>query len=422
MEATLHYVWKHRLFDKNLKTTDGKEIEVIDTGLHNFDSGPDFFNAKIKIDGQMWSGNIEIHQRSSDWERHKHQHDKAYNSVILHVVEKMDREIFDSDNRAIYQCELSFPKEIKENIDYFVHAPIDLPCANEIRDLPSVYLSSWINTLLVERLERKSNDVKLLLDRFNNSWDDVFYTLLCRNFGFGLNSDSFQMLAQSLPLKYILKQGDNIIQIEALLLGQAGILSDLEIEDEYAKRLKTEYDFLRHKYSLRPLEKSIFKNMRIRPTSSPQLRIVQLASILHKDYQSLFSRIIGAKDLGQIRLLLHQNASEYWQTHYVLGKISEKKSKYIGDSSLDIILINTVIPILFAYGKYIANEDYCDKALTYLEHIKAESNSIVKKFSSCGLRAESAYDSQAIIQLKKEYCDKRKCLFCRIGYQILVKK
>lgn len=422
MEETLHYVWKHRLFDNNLQTTDGKEIEVIDTGLHNMDSGPDFFNAKIKIDGQMWSGNIEIHIKSSDWERHRHQHDKAYNSVILHVVEKMDREIFDSDNRAIYQCELSFPKRIKENIDYFIHAPVDLPCTNEIRDLPAIYLSGWINTLLVERLERKSNDIKLLLERFNNSWDDVFYTLLCRNFGFGLNSDSFQMLAQSLPLKYILKQGDNILQIEAMLLGHAGILSDWEVEDEYVLRLKNEYDFLRHKFSLIPLEKSIFKNMRIRPTSSPQLRIAQLASILQNNFQSLFSRIVEAKDLGQIRLLLHQNASDYWQTHYVLGKASDKKSKYIGDSSLDIILINTVVPILFAYGRFIYDETYCDRALLYLEQIKAESNSIVKKFGSCGLLANSAYDSQAIIQMKKEYCDKRKCLFCRIGYQILVKK
>lgn len=423
MEKTLHYVWKHRLFSKDLKTTDGRLVEVIDVGLHNHDSGPDFFNAKVKIDDQLWSGNIEIHHHSSDWNRHKHQTDKAYNSVILHIVDNADCEVFTQNNLSINQCELQYPQHIKENIDYLLFSQVDIPCANHLQDIPGIYMKGWIDSLLHERLERKATDINQLLERFQNSWNDVFYVLLCRNFGFGLNSESFQQLALSLPLKYILKQANNNVHIEAFLLGQAGILNDMQgVVDEYTLKLQQEYSFLKHKYSLQPLDKSLFKNMRIRPTSSPQLRLAQLAAIINNDFQSLFSRILEAKDVGKIRLMLHQNASEYWQTHYVLGKSSDRKSKYVGDSSLDVILINTIIPILFAYGKHLSDESYCDRALSFIEQIKPESNSIIKSFASYKLIAENAYDTQALIQLRKEYCDKRKCLFCRIGYQMLSNK
>lgn len=421
MEQILHYVWKHRLFQNSLTTTEGAEIEVIDVGKHNTDSGPDFFNAKIKMDGQIWVGNIEIHRKSEDWYKHKHDKDDAYNSVILHVVEFAADDIRNKEGRIIPQCQIDYPIHIKDNIEYLLNADVPVACTNYIDNFPSMHMASWINTLLVERLERKADDIATLQDRFVGSWEDIFYVLLSRNFGFGLNSDAFQALALSLPLKYILKQNDNIIQIEALLFGQAGLLDNESCSDEYFKRLCVEYSFLKNKFDLNPLDASLFRRMRVRPTGSPFIRIAQLAMLLHTR-QNLFSKILRITDLGQVRLLLHENASDYWQTHYSFGEESPRKSKYLGDASLDVILINTVVPILFAYGKKTDNEELCERALSFLEKIKAESNYIIRDFASAKIRVKSAYDSQALIQLRKEYCDKRKCLYCRIGYRMLSEK
>jgi len=418
MEQILHYVWKYRLFQKDLKTTDGLSLEVLDVGLNNTDGGPDFFNAKIKIGDTIWAGNIEIHQTSDDWFKHKHETDKAYNSVILHVVETATRDVVNESRHIIPQCEIKYSKSIKDNIDFLLNTDITIACCNYLKEFPRLHMQSWLNTLLFERLERKSNDIHRLLEKYNNSWTDVFYVLLSRVMGFGLNSDAFERLALSLPLKYILKQGDSLFQVEALLFGQSGLLQDIRDPDEYAKALTKEYEFLKNKYSLTPLEGHIFKTLRIRPTGSPVIRIAQLASLL-TNIQGLYSRIIEAKDLGQIRLLFHVNASEYWQTHYVFGEESSRKNKYIGDASLDIMIINAVVPLIFSYGKKINNDSYIDRALNYLELIKPESNSIVKLFGSYGIPSENAYDTQALIQLKREYCEKKKCMYCRIGHRIL---
>lgn len=418
MEDILHYVWKFRLYDNNLSTTDGQPIEVIDTGISNTDEGPDFFNAKVKIGDRVWAGNIEIHTSSDEWVKHNHHINKAYDSVILHIVKDANCQVFDTDGRQIPQCVISYPKHIDENYDFLIHSNIDIPCANYLREMDSFHLSSWMHTLLVERLERKSNDIEKHLQQFTYSWDDVFYILLSRNFGFGLNSDIFERLALSLPLSYIRKHGDNLVQIEALLFGQAGMLNSNHPLDDYHNLLCKEYDFLRIKYDLKPLEQHLFKNMRSRPSAFPQIRIAQLAALLHHSH-GLFAKIAQTKDVGKIRLLFHINASEYWQTHYTFGSTSAKKSKYLGDSSLNIILINTVSPLLFAYGKYIADEEMCDRAFLFLETIDAERNSVTKPFAKYGVRIENAADSQAIIQLKREYCEKRKCLYCRIGHKLL---
>lgn len=419
MEAILHYIWKFRLFQKDLKTTDGQPIEVIDVGLPNTNSGPDFFNAKIKIGDKVWAGNIEIHTSSDEWKKHNHHTDKNYNSVILHVVERANCEVFNELGQLVIQCEMSCPQHLRENYDFLMHSNTDIPCCNYIGSMPSIHLNSWMNSLLIERMERKANHIQNLLDRFNNSWEDVFYVLLSRNFGFGLNSDSFERLALSLPLKCIQKQGDNLVQIEALLFGQAGMLDNMKVEDDYHSLLKKEYDFLKNKYELKPLDSYIFKSMRTRPTAFPQIRIAQLAALLHSSH-GLFSKITTCDDVGRIRLMFHVNTSEYWQTHYAFGVTSERKSKYLGDSSLDIILINTVVPILFIYGKNIDNETLCERALKYLEMLKPELNSITKRFSKLKMPLNNAADSQAMIQLKREYCEQRKCLFCRIGHQLLI--
>lgn len=421
MEDILHYVWKFKLYNKNLFTTDGEPIEVLDVGLSNSNAGPDFFNAKVKIGDRLWAGNIEIHTSSDEWVKHNHHTDKAYNSVILHIVKSANCKVYNAEGKEIPQCEITYPTQIDESYDFLIHSNIDIPCANYLGEMDSFRLKSWMDTLLIERLERKSKDIEVFLKRYHGSWDEAFYVLLSRTFGFGLNSDSFERLAHSLPLKYIHKQGDNLVQIEALLFGQAGMLEGEKALDDYHNLLCKEYDFLKGKYDLKPLEKHVFKNMRTRPSAFPQIRIAQLAALLYQS-QTLFSRITTSKDLGQIRLLFHVNPSEYWQTHYTFGNTSAKKTKFLGDSSLDTILINTVAPILFAYGKYIGNEDMCERGLNFLETISAEKNSIVKKFAKLDVPINSAADSQAIIQLKREYCEKRKCLYCRIGHQLLALK
>lgn len=421
MEQILHYVWKHKLFQKGMTTTDGLSVEILDVGLHNTDEGPDFFNSKIKIGDRIWSGNVEIHKNSDDWYKHKHQENPVYNSVILHVVEKATNEIRNQQGFIIPQCEIRYSKQIDENIDFLLKADVDIPCCNYIKDLSSFTKSYLINSLLLERLERKANDIALLLNKFNNSWTDVFYVLLARSMGFGLNSDAFERLALSLPLNFILKQADKIEQIEALLFGQAGLLSDLSTTDEYALHLQNEYAFLQKKYDLKPLDQTIFRKLRQRPSSSIYIRIAQLASLVCY-IQGLYRKLISTDDIGQIRLLLHHKASSFWDTHYSFGNVSSYKSKYIGDASLDILIINVVVPLVFAYGKQINNEQYQERAIDFLEKLKPESNSILRQFSMYGLKAENAYESQAIIQLKREYCEKRKCLYCRIGYETLTKK
>ncbi|MDU1889212.1 MAG: DUF2851 family protein [Dysgonomonas sp.] len=418
MEDILHYIWKFRLFQKDLQTTTGQVIEVIDVGLPNTNAGPDFFNAKVKIGDKVWAGNIEIHKTSGDWVKHNHHKDKSYNSVILHIVEKADSEVLNEQGMSVMQCEIMYPEYIKENYSFLIHSNTDIPCCNYISSIPGFHLSSWMNTLLIERLERKAGHIQTLLDRFMNSWEDAFYVLLSRNFGFGLNSDSFERLALSLPLKYIQKQGDNLIQIEALLFGQAGMLDNTDIKDDYFALLQKEYSFLKNKYELKSLESYTFKMLRMRPTAFPQLRIAQLAALLHSSH-GLFSKIISCEDVGRIRLMFHVNASEYWQTHYTFGERSEKKSKYLGDSSLDIVLINTVAPLLFLYGKSINSEEYCERAFKFLEEIKPEKNAITKRFEKLSIPLKNAADSQAMIQLKREYCEVRKCLFCRIGHRVL---
>lgn len=418
MEDILHYVWKFRLFEKPLVTIDGQAVEVIDVGIPNTNEGPDFFNAKIKIDDKVWAGNVEIHLSSSDWNKHGHQTNKNYNSVILHVVEKSTGVVYNERGQQVPQCVITFPLHIKDSYEFLIHSSADIPCCNYIGDMESLHITSWMNNLLVERIERKTNRIGELLQQYNNSWDEVFYILLSRNFGFGLNSDSFERLALSLPLRYIQKQGDNLVQIEAMLFGQAGMLDEEAYIDDYYSLLKKEYEFLKNKYDLAPLESYTFRKLRSRPTAFPHIRIAQLAALLHHSH-GLFAKIIGCEDIGRIRLLFHHNASEYWQTHYIFGGTSSRKSKYLGDASLDIILINTVAPILFIYGRSIDSEEHCERALQFLESIKPERNSITKRFAKYRMPLNNAADSQAMIQLMREYCELRKCLYCRIGHKML---
>lgn len=420
-EFLLHYVWKYRLFDQsNLVTTDGQTVEVIDPGLHNTNAGADFFNSKIKIDDKMWAGNVEIHLASEDWYKHRHHLDKSYNSTILHVAEAVSGEIINERGVKVPQLKLTIPDKVKSSAEYLLQSVSSIPCKNELPEVDKKIVKSWLSVLTIERLERKTNDIYTHLSRFNNSWDQTFYVLLSRNYGFGLNSDEFERLALSLQFNIIQKHSNNLFQVEALLFGQAGMLESDRILDEYYLSLQREYQFLRHKYQLKPLDEFLFKRLRIRPGSFPQVRIAQLAALFVQSGR-LFSSVLEIEDYKQLRLYFQSSVSEYWKNHYSFGKESKSGQKFLGDSSLDTILINTVVPILFAYGKKNDLERYCDRALTFLDSIKPERNSIVSEFKEAGVTPVNASETQALIQLKKEYCDMRKCLYCKIGYQILSK-
>jgi hypothetical protein len=418
-EQLLHYVWKWRLFPHgSLETVEGHKIEVIDPGMHNTDAGPDFFNAKIRIGDKLWAGNVEIHRTSADWVNHGHHTDKAYNSVILHVSEIVNREVVNEKRQQIPQCEIVVPENVSRNADYLLYSDTPIPCKNNLSSLPVTTISSYLSLLSLERLERKVNDIFRHLDRFGNSWDEVFYVLLSRNFGFGLNADEFENLALSLPFNYILKQSDNLFQVEALLFGQAGMLEDTTLNDEYFIGLQKEYLFLKSKYALKNREEFLFKKMRVRPRSSPHLRIAQLAALLQKSGR-LFSLILEKEENRQWISLFQTEPSLYWQSHYSFGSKSPNIGKRLGEASVGIILINTVAPLLFAYGRKRGGDLYCDRALRLLESLKPERNSIVAEFSAAGITPVNASQSQALIQLRKEYCDKRKCLYCHIGHTIL---
>ncbi|WP_455640849.1 DUF2851 family protein [Parabacteroides sp.] len=418
MERLLHYVWKYKLYPTaTLRTTDGRAVAVIDPGMPNTDAGPDFFNAKIKIDDTLWAGGVEIHTKASDWLVHHHDKDKAYDAVVLHVVEVSDCMVCRTNGEEIPQLVLSVPESVKQNIDWLLYRDVSLPCLGQIPEIEPLHITSWLAALLGERLERKTDDIFRLLDQYAADWNEVFYITLTRNFGFGVNNDIFERLAKSLPFKYIQKQRGSHSQVEALLFGQAGMLSE-KIDCHYYRLLQREYQFLQHKFGLVPLDDSQFKSLRTRPINFPHLKLAQLASVWVQ-YDTLFSVILEAGSVGQIKQCFRVRPSDYWETHYHFRYASAPKDKVIGESSLCVLLINTVVPVMFAYGVKNKRPEYCDRAIRILETLPPEKNSIVAGFSRAGINVCHAADSQALIQLKREYCEKKKCLYCRIGFRLL---
>ncbi len=421
MERLLHYVWKYKLYEPaSLRTTEGASLRVIDPGTQNNDAGPDFFNAKIKIEDTVWAGNIEIHDKSSDWLLHHHDTDKAYDSVILHVIRQNDASISRTDGQPIPQLILPIPDSIQDNIDWLLTKETPVPCLPWIREIDTVHWTSWMDALLSERLERKTDDIFRLLELYKEDWNEVFYILLTRSFGFGVNSDAFEWLAKSLPLRYIQKQRASISQIEAMLFGQAGMLSE-EYNCHYYRLLQREYQFLRHKFDLKPLDDSLFKNLRVRPNNFPHVKLAQLAAIWYR-YDTLFSSIISAPSPRAIKDFFRIAPSDYWRNHYHFQFASVEKEKTIGESALNILLINSVVPILFAYGLRNRLPEYGQRATRLLESIPPERNQIVSTFACAGIQARNAGDTQSLIQLKREYCEKRKCLYCRVGFRLLKKR
>ena len=418
MEQLLHYVWKHKIFPlKELKTTTGQQVEVIDTGLANTDAGPDFFNAKLKLDGVLWIGNIEIHERSSDWFKHGHHADAGYNSVILHIASEIDTEISRSNGERIPQIQLICPEAVRTNYKELLETDSYPPCYRIIPSLPPFTAHSWMTALQMERFEQKATLLNERLKRCQGNWEDAFFITLARNFGFGLNGDAFETWAHRLPFRAVDKHRNDLFQIEAIFFGQAGILEDSD-GDGYYLRLKKEYTYLQHKFGLIPMDASLWRFLRLRPANFPHIRIAQLACLYHRAY-GLLSRIMETETLQGVRDILKGGTSEYWLTHYTFGGSSPSRPKTLSNTSLDLLIINTVVTFLYAYGLHKGNRVLCARAGSFLEELKAENNYITRMWEQCGMKASNAADSQALIQLKKEYCDKKKCLYCRIVYEYL---
>lgn len=422
MEKLMQYVWKHRLWrSEDMVTNTGKKVRVVDPGLFNTDAGPDFFNAKIEIDGHMWVGNVEMHYRATDWKRHHHDSDKAYDSVILHVVAKDDAPVRRTNGELIPQLVLEVSPQFNADYASLVGATIEVPCATKIKQVPHLTIVEWVEGLAFERLHGKVERIHQLLDSFNGSWEDVCYVTLARNFGFGINNDAFERLARRTPLRLLGKHSDSVLQIEALLFGQAGMLDAQKPGmDSYYNQLCTEYAFLSNKFQLTPMEKESWKLFRIRPQNFPYRRIAMLAQFIEGGFR-MMNRILEAEGEKEMRALFEVELSGYWTKHYTFGKPNERATATLSRSSTDIILINTVAPLLYAYGELTGNYEMTDKAIKLLEDLRAESNSIVSHFVAYGIDCPDALTSQALVQLKREYCDARKCIYCKIGHHLLSK-
>ena len=420
-ESILHYVWQYKLFlHDRLQTTDGDTVEIIDTGKLNTDAGPDFFNAKVRINNILWAGNIEIHTHSSDWNKHRHQTDKAYANVILHVVNIVDTDIFNADGEKIPQLALRYPDYITHNYEQLLAGQKWIACADKIQTIPVVIIESWKQALLIERLQQKTAAIAQLQNTNLQHWEESFYVTLARSFGFGVNSQIFESLAKSLPLQVLGKHKDSLHEIEALLFGQSGLLIN-DNSDQYTVDLWRTYDFLRKKYNLHPVNGTQWKMLRLRPDNFPYIRIAQFAALIYSS-SKLFSKIIENPDLANLRTLFSCEPSAYWQTHYVFGRESTEKTKRLGTRTIDVLLINTIVPFLFLYGEQKQQQHYKDKALELLEKLPPEKNAIIDNWTKLGLTSSSAYDTQALLQLKKMYCDDKKCLRCRVGHKIVERK
>ena len=428
MEQLLHYVWRHKMFPlQEMHTTDGKLVEVIDPGLHNRNAGPDFFNAKVKIDGTLWVGNVEIHDRSHDWYVHGHDHDSAYNNVVLHVAGVVDDNVITSDGKFLPQLQLDVPKEINDHYKELLETDQYPPCYKIIPDLTKLTIHSWMSALQTERLEQKTEAIKVRVDRNNGSWENGYFTTLARNYGFGINGDAFEMWANTLPLKAVDHHRDDVFQIEAIFMGQAGLLELNTIPSQYQRdalnegyfaKLRNEYQYLAHKFSMKPMDATMWRFLRLRPQNFPHIRISQLANLYYSRRAGL-SSLVECTTIEQIKAVLATSVTPYWETHYTFGSTSCRNDKNLSPASLNLLMINTAIPMLFAYGKHKSDEAICDRAFDLLEQLKAENNYITRLWQQCGLTAQNAGDSQALIQLKKEYCDKKDCLRCRIGFEYL---
>lgn len=420
-EAFLHYIWKYKLLEGDLLTSEGSPVVVEKAGEHNHDSGPDFFDARLTIGGIQWAGNVEIHVKASDWNLHRHNADKSYNNVILHVV-------YENDLPVIRENGTPMPTlVVKDNIPASVwdgyaalmqpSLPIEIPCMLRLPEVSSIHISSWMNRLLVERLQRKSADVARLLDDSQGDWESTCYWMIARYFGGKTNGFAFEMLAKLTPQKILARIKDNPFRVESMLMGQSGLLEG-EFNDSYPQSLQKEYAYQQKAYQLQPMDGHLWKFFRLRPASFPTIRISQLACLISHS-ENLFSHLLETTDVKDLRKLFNINSAPYWQNHYRFDQESDNIPKNVGKTFIDLLIINAWVPLLFVYGDRHGDDVRKEQAFNILGQLQAENNHITRLWQSAGLKAENAAQSQAQIQLYNEYCKAHRCLDCPIGYQLL---
>ena len=422
-EDLLYYVWKTKSFDlAELRTTCNQKISIIQFGNQNFDSGPDFSNGKIKIGDTTWVGNVEMHVYSSDWERHCHDIDKAYDNVILHVVYEHDKEVYTTSEQHIPCLELKnrISRPLLKKYSQLLAANKWIPCENLLHNVEQQTKSIWLQRLAIERLEYKIKTFKSLLKSTNYSWDETLYIALASYMGVRVNKEPFERLAKSLPLLLIQKNRDDLTKIEALFFGQAGML-DASFESLYFNELKSEYAFMRKKYNLKPMSPIAWKFSRMRPVGFPTVRLAQFSQIMFS-IDRLFSALILEEEIEKVRSIFRVMPSTFWNKHYRFGIASGFKEKKLGERFIDQLFINVICPIMFLYGKQMGEDPFCARALESLEGIRSEQNNIVRKYKAIGIESVTALESQALIELKKGYCDKKLCASCAIGNSLLYLK
>ncbi len=429
MEQLLHYVWKHRILPMNhLLTTDGQPLEVVDSGLHNSNAGPDFFNAKVRIGDTTWAGNVEMHLRSSDWHRHGHDSDPAYNNVVLHVVCDADCDVVTQNARRPAQLQLAIPETLRQDYERLLTIDRYPRCYTVIPKLDTFLIHSWMDTLLQERIRQRSQRVTEHLQALDGDWEKALFMTLARNFGFGLNGDAFQAWAQLLPLQRIGKHRDDLFQIEAIFLGLAGMLERGEEQtDEYCERLRREFAYQQRLFQLpEPMPVHQWKYLRLRPQNFPHIRLCQLAWMYSRGKLTLSALMDAVQDERPVQALMQVlcgETSDYWTRHIVFGKETQKQRKLsLSKATRQLLIINTVVPVLYAHATAHGNTALAERLFEILRRLPAEDNHILRLWQECGIRVDSAADSQALIHLKNEYCDRHDCLRCRFGYEYMTKK
>ncbi|MDA3614012.1 DUF2851 family protein [Polluticaenibacter yanchengensis] len=420
-EKLFQFLWKYQYFNKSdLVTTNGQPITVINPGIQNTDQGPDFLQARIKIADTIWAGNLELHLKSSDWLLHHHQNDTHYHKIILHIVWENDKTITDEYNQPMVTLELK-DRIARTMIETYSNWQLNnktIPCGEQSALVPDIVKNNWIERLSVERLTNKVSYIRQLLDKSNNHWEEVFWIILSRYFGGYKNADCFQQMAESLSINILAKHKKQIHQLECLLMGQANLLHQ-QAEDKYTQLLQNEYAFLSKKYRLKPVSK-LPTFLRMRPGSFPSIRLAQLAALINHS-NHLFSRILLIEKLPDLYHLFKTAPNLYWETHYILGKECESTDKTIGDNHIHVLIINVIIPIVFAHGQLQGIEGHKQKALDWLQALKPEANAVTGQFKPLGFECNNAAESQGLLELYNNYCTPVNCLNCGIGHSILKK-
>lgn len=418
-EEFIHYVWKYRLLPPCLSTADGTSLSVIHPGEHNLNSGPDFFNARIRIGNTLWAGNVEMHIAASDWHRHGHQGDPAYENTILHVVHEADAKVYLSNGQEIPTLAVAglYPPELYSKYIDLINNHLWIPCAKSIEPHLAETFRLWSPALAIERLVQKSEALGELFQTSGGSWDETLYRFLAHGFGFKTNATAMELLARALPYKILLRHRGNAIQQEALLFGQAGMLKRFH-PDDYPKRLRIEYEFLRDKYGLIPIREGVWKFMRLRPASFPTVRISQFARLVGKE-ESLTEKVLTCNVPGELFQVFSVQASDYWNDHFTFDRISFASPKKLGEDSIHLLAINVIAPFRFFYGRVNDLPAYREGATTLLESLPPERNCEIRKWEELGFVADHSLHSQALIQLKRGYCDTKRCLECRLGSAIM---